>query len=143
MTEALEGAISAIVNVLSGVSGLRDVPVNPPESIGADTFAVVYPMSGTINIGPIGSRKALHVIAVDVLTTRTDLARDIQKLKPYIDTVADALISEVSDGGTLFTNTINTFGSLSYSWIQNADYGGVPVVGYHFLMNDVKILVNL
>lgn len=142
MSEALESAVEQIVTVLRSVSGLKNVPINPPEGMSYDTFAVVYPLSGTINIGPVGSRKALHVIAVDVLTRRTDLARNIATVKPFIDTVSDALISEVSVGGTLFGNTINTFGSLSYSWLTS-DYGGVAVAGYHFMMNDVKILVNL
>lgn len=147
MTEALESAVNQIVTVLSGVSGLKEVPVNPPEGISLDTYAVVYPQSGVVNVGPTGSRKTLHVIAVDVLTRRTDLARDFAIVKPLIDTVSDALLRQVSydsDGnaGGLFNNTIQTFSSLSYSWITS-DYGGVPVVGYHFLMNDVKILVNL
>lgn len=142
MTEALESAVTAIVGVLANVTGLRQVPINPPETMNAETFAIVYPQSGQIDIGPIGSRKALHVIAVDVLTKRTDLARNIATVKPFIDTVSNALIGEVSVGGTLFSNTINTFGSLSYSWVSS-DYAGVAVVGYHFMMNDVKILVNL
>ncbi len=142
MTEALESAVSAIVAVLANVSGLRQVPVNPPETMNVETFAIVYPLSGTISIGPIGTRRALHTIAIDLLTKRTDLARNIATLKPLIDTISNALVSEVSAGGTLFNNTINTYGSLSYSWLTS-DYAGVAVVGYQFLMSDVKILVNL
>lgn len=142
MSEALETAVDAIVAVLRNVSGLKQVPINPPEQLNVDTFAVVYPFSGSIDIGPIGTRKALHVIAIDVLTRRIDLARDIARVKPFIDTVSAALISEVSGSGDQFSDTIETFGRLSYSWLST-DYGGTAVVGYHFLMEDVKILVNL
>jgi hypothetical protein len=142
MTQALEGAVDAIVAVLRSVSGLKQVPINPPENISVDTFAIVYPFSGSVEISPIGTRRMLHVIAVDILTRRTDLARNIAALKPLVDTVSNALMTEVSSSGDVFSGTMDTFGSLSYSWITS-DYGGVGVVGYHFLMNDVKILVNL
>lgn len=147
MTESLENAVEQVVAVLSGVAGLRDVPVNPPEQMGAQTFAVAYPQSGKVELSPTGTRRSLHNIAVDVLTVRTDLARDIALVKPFIDTVPDALLRQVSydsDGnpGGQFAGSIETFASLSYSWMTS-NYAGVDVVGYHFLMEDVKILVNL
>jgi len=142
MTQALENAVDAIATVLRSVSGLRQVPVNPPETMSVETFAIVYPSTGSIEIAPIGTRTALHNIAIDVLTTRTDLARNIAALKPFIDTVANALMLEVSTGGDMFSSTIETFGRLSYSWVAT-DYGGVPVVGYHFVMEETKIQVNL
>ena len=140
--QALETAIEEIVKVLKSVDGLRQVPINPPETMNVETFAVVYPLSGSIDIGPVGTRKSLHVIAIDVLTVRIDLARDIARMKPFIDTVANALMKEVSTGGDMFTNSVETFSKLSYSWIAT-DYAGVSVVGYHFMMEDTKIQVNL
>jgi hypothetical protein len=142
MTEPLENAIEQIVNTLRTVSGLRNVPVNPPETMSYDVFAVVYAFSGSIDIAPIGSRKALHQIAIDVLTKRIDISKSIATLKPLIDTVSNVLLAEVSTGGTIFNNSISTFSNLTYNWVS-VDYGGVPVVGYHFMMVDVKILVNL
>lgn len=147
MAQAIETAIEEIVNVLSDVAGMKKVPINPPEQMNYDLFAVVYPESGSVDVSPIGTRESLHMIAVDVLTVRSDLARDIARVKPFIDLVSTALLSEMtydSDGtlGDVFNNSIDTFGTLTYAWIAT-DYGGTPVVGYHFVMEDVKIKVNL
>jgi hypothetical protein len=143
MPEALETCISEIVSVIRGVSGIQNVPLNPPSVMSYATFGLVYPSSGTFGIGPIGTNRGLHSIAIDILTKDVDIARSMAKLKPLVDPVANALIAEVSVGGDQFNNSISTFGSLSYNWIPLTDYGGVPVLGWHFLMNDVKILVNL
>lgn len=142
MAEAIETAVEEIVNVLRTVSGLRNVPINPPETMSYEVFAVVYPFSGTFDIGPIGTRKGLHQISVDILTKRIDIAKSIAILKPLLDTVSYALISQVSTGGSIFNNSIDTYSSLTYNWLST-DYAGVPVVGYHMTMIDVKIMVNL
>lgn len=142
MAEALETAVEEIVSVLRTANIVRNVPINPPENMNYETFILVYPFSGNIDIAPIGARKALHSIAVDVLVKRTDIAKNFATLKTLIDPVSNTLLAQVSTGGTIFNNSISTFASLTYSW-TSSDYAGIPVVGYHFLMIDVKILVNL
>lgn len=147
MTEAIETAVSEIVTVLRSVLDANSVPVNPPEQMSKDTFAVVYPERGSVDVSPIGTRESLHAISIFLLTVRSDLARDIARVKPYIDTISNALLSEMtydSDGnqGGIFNNSIDTFGSLTYQQVST-DYGGVPVIGYQFTMEDVKIKVNL
>src|SRR5574339_958952 len=126
MTQALENACEKIVGVLRNVSGIQNVPLNPPSVMSYSTFGLVYPYTGAINVGPIGSRKALHNISIDILSKDVDIARTIKALKQLIDTVSDALLSEVSDGGSQFTGSIETFARLTYSWIPLTDYGGVP-----------------
>lgn len=150
MAEATEGAIAEIINVLRTVSGIENVPLNPPSVMSYDTFGLVYPGSGRFNFGsPTGTRKGLHTISVDVLTKEIDVAMCIAKMKPLIDTVAMALGREVSydsDGnpGGQFRNTMETFEGPEYQMVLTpADYGGVPVVGIHFVLNNVKILTNL
>ena len=148
--QALEKCVREVTTILRTVSPFTNsnqVPVNPPETQSYTMFAITYPFSGVIDLGPTGTRKSLHSIAVDVLRKRVDLARDIEALKPLIDTVPLALIRQVSydsdsNPGQQFNQSISTFARLSYTWLQT-DYAGVSVVGYHFLMEDVKILVNL
>src|SRR5678815_191969 len=141
-TQALDNAINEIVTVLRAVDGLQSVPFNPTEQMSYSTFGIVYPFSGTFNIGPIGTRKGLHSIAVDILTKRTDIAKNFQTLRPLIDLVSYAILYQMSDGSRIFNQSIDTFNELTYQW-TSSDYGGVPIVGYHFLMTDVKILVNI
>lgn len=136
----IETICTEVVAGLRTVSGLKNVPLNPPEVMSYDTFGLVYPNSGSVQVGPAGTMKFLHNVAVDVLTVRSDMARDIARVRPLIDLVANKILSEVIPGGTFFNNAFNAFDSLQYSWIQS-DYAGLDLVGYHFLMIDVKVLV--
>lgn len=150
MSEAAESAISEIINILKEVPGIKNVPLNPPSVMSYSTFGLVYPFTGNFGMGePTGTKLGLHNVAIDVLTTKLDFARAIAQMKPYIDTVSMAFGREISydsDGapGSQFNNTIETFESIDYSWVPiGTDYGGVQVVGLHFIMNRVKILVPL
>jgi hypothetical protein len=150
MTQPAEGAIAEIINVLKTVSGVQNVPLNPPSVMSYKTFGLVYPGSGNYNFGsPTGTKRGLHNISVDILTVNMDIARCIAEMKPYIDTVALALgrqVSYDSDGnpGQQFNASIETFESLDYLWVPaGTDYGGVQVVGLHFTLNQVKILTSL
>lgn len=148
MPEPFEGAINRIIAVLRTVSGIENVPLNPPSVMSYQTFGLVYPSTGTFDASPTGTKKGLHTLSVDILSKDMDKARVIEKIKPFIDTVSMSLIRQVSydsDGnpGQRFNNTISTFESVTYSFIPEADYGGVPVTGYHFQMNGVKLLTSL
>ena len=148
LQRCIDVGIVPVLRTVSPFTHSNQVPLNPPNTVGYSTFAIVYPFSGNIDIGPTGTRKSLHNIAVDVLTKDLDLARATAGIKPLVDSVPLALIREVSydsdgDPGGRFLGTIETFGRISYSWIPQTDYNGVPVVGYHFVMENVKILVNL
>lgn len=150
MSQPAESAISEIVNVLRTVDGIKNVPLNPPTVMSYDTFGLVYPSTGRFTTGaPSGTKRGLHNIAIDVLTTNIDMARTFARMKPFIDTVSMALAREISydsngNPGDQFNNTIETFDDLDYSWVPvGTDYGGVQVTGLHFIMTDVKILVPL
>ena len=151
MTQPIDNCINKIVEVLLTVSPFtnsKQVPVNPPSMMSYSTFAITHPISGSIDIGPTATRKTIFNIAIDVLSKDIDLARTLQALKPLLDTIPNALIREVSydsDGnpGDMFSNSVSTFNRVSFSEIPLTDYGGVPVIGYRFTMEDVKILVNL
>jgi len=149
MTEPLENAINEIVTVVRTVTGILQVPVNPPETINVPVFALVYAESGDIGInamgqtslGSVGNRAAFHTVAIDILTTRSDLAVNLAFMKPFVDTVSAALLAQCSPGGGMFNSSITTFGRIHYEWV-NPKYAGVQYTGYHFTMNEVKILIN-
>lgn len=149
MSEAVELAIAAIATVVSGVSGIRQAPTYPNETQNVDPFAVTYVVDGRLEAGAIGTKRNLLNINVDVLIPQTDLARDLAKLTPFIDTISAALVGQVSGTGGRFGNTISTFDTLRYKYIGNVQYGdsasyaGVPMRGYSFTMENVKILVSM
>lgn len=148
MAQSLDTCITAVVGILRNVSGIDNVPLNPPSVMSYATFGLVYPSSGNFVATPTGTRRGLHTIAIDVLTKDTDIARAIARLRPLIDSVPAPLIAEVSYAsngavGGQFSNTIETFEEVTYTWIPLTDYAGIPVVGLHFAMTNAKVMVNL
>jgi len=136
-------AVAAIAAVVDGVSGVTLAPTYPRETMNESPFAVTYVITGEIDIGPIGTRKSLLSIAIDLLIPRRDIALDMETLLPFVDSIPNALLSEVSTGGDVFSGTIDTFGFISVEFIPSMDYGGVQHIGYNFVMNEVKILTSL
>lgn len=148
MAQSLDACITAVVEILRNVSGIDNVPLNPPSVVSYATFGLVYPSSGNFVATPTGTRRGLHNISIDVLTKDTDIARSIARLRPLIDSVPIPLIAQVSydSNGTVgaqFNSTIETFEEVTYAWIPLTDYAGVPVVGLHFVMTNAKVMVNL
>ena len=148
MTEAVDNACNEIVAILRNVPGIQNVPINPPSVMSYATFGLVYPFTGYFDAAPAGTNEGVHNIAIDILTKDIDIAKSLKTLKPLIDTVSLAFIRQVaydSNGnpGQAFNNSIETFIRLSYMWIPLTDYGGVPVVGFRFLMEGAKIHTNL
>jgi hypothetical protein len=144
----VNSAINQIVAVLRTVSGIENVPLNPPSVMSYTTFGLVYPSTGTFDANPTGTKKGLHNIAIDILSRDMDKANVINKIKPFIDSVSLALLRQISydvsgNPGQRFGDTISTFEDVTYSFIPEADYGGVPVTGYHFSMNNTKLLTSL
>ncbi len=146
--QPLENACMEVVEVLRNTGAFGQVPLNPPSMISYSEFALVYPSSGNMQIGEVGTRMNLHNIAIDILTKNTDLQRAISRIMPIIDIVGHACefqVSYDSDGnvGGQFNNSMDTFDRFTYSYIPLVDYGGVPVIGYHCVLENVKIRTNL
>ena len=136
-------AVAAIAAVVDGVSGVTLAPTYPRETMNESPFAVTYVVGGEIDAGPIGTRKSLLSIAIDLLIPRRDIALDMETLLPFVDSIPAALLTEVSTSGDIFSGTISTFDFITIEFIPSIDYGGVQMIGYRFLMNNVKLLISL
>lgn len=142
MTTNFVNAKTQIAYVISNVPGIHQAPVNPMETMNDYPFAAIYVATGNLGAGAIGTRKSLYNIAIDVLTPRLDLNRDLEILDPFIDSIPDALVAEVSGSGNRFSQTISTFTEITIQFIPMVNYAGVQMIGYRFVMVDVKILHN-
>lgn len=142
MANEFVNAKTQIANVIANVTGIAQAPVNPGETMNIFPIAAIYLADGNLGVGATGTRKSLYNIVIDILTNRMDLAHDLEILDPFIDSIPLALLAEVSDNGDRFSNTISTFTELRMNFIPNTEYAGVQMIGYRFIMVDVKILVN-
>ena len=140
MTSEILNACTAIAAVVGGVSGVKKVPAVPMENINEYPFALVYPMDGVINVGPVGTRKSLTNIFIDLLTVRRDINLDLTLMIPFIDSVSLALNSEISYSGDRFSGTIQTFENVRFEFLPIYPYAGPDMIGYRFIMENVKIL---
>ena len=135
-------ALDAVISVVSGISGIRQAPTNPTDNPSIYPFAVCYVMDGQLVNGAMGTRKHLVNIAIELLTARKDLARDMALISPYIDSISSALLAEVSDSGDRFGGTISAFEGINYELLPDVTYASVQMIGYRFTMTNVKILEN-
>ena len=142
MTQPFETALTQIASIIAGVSGIHQAPEHPGETMNDFPFAAIYLTTGTFGGGAVGTTKGLYNIAIDVLTNRMNLPNDLAILNPFIDTVPTALEAQISGSGQRFSNTISAFGDITIQFIPMVDYAGVKMIGYRFVMNDVKILSN-
>jgi hypothetical protein len=143
LTQEILNACAAVAAVVDNVSGINKVPSVPMENINEYPFALVYPANGNINIGPVGTRKSLNNIHIDLLTVRRDINLDLTLMIPFIDSVSAALNAEISYDGDRFSGTVQTFENILYEFLPFYPYAGPEMIGYRFIMENVKILVNL
>lgn len=140
MSEKLELALAQIALVVSGVSGIQQAFTYPRDEQNIFPFAAIYVATGNIGVGPIGTRKSLTNINIDVIKNRLDLGADLAILAPFLDTVPTALIAQISGTGARFNATISTFTQVNYVFVPVLEYSTVPCIAYRFVMQDVKIL---
>lgn len=140
MTQEILNACAAIAAVVDGVDGVKRAPGVPMENINDYPFALVYPADGEMNIGPVGTRKSLSNIFIDLLTVRRDINLDLTLMIPFIDSVTLALNNEISYNGDRFSGTIQTFEKVRFEFLPMYPYAGPDMIGYRFIMENVKIL---
>ena len=96
-------AIAYIQNLAGALDGVREAPDYPSGSIGVTPLFLAVPSSGEYTGLNRLLAKNRHVIALQLWVSRKDLARDVKLLTPYIDTISNMLLANVTLGGTVET----------------------------------------
>ena len=114
----LQAAIDDVQNTVAGLTGIRAAPHEPPESLNVYPFCVAYAGSGSWEYGPMGDKKGIQNIVLELHVARKDLARDIAAAMAYCESIPNAIMADPTLGGTV--NTISgpivyTFGALSWA----------------------------
>ena len=131
----LAQVIERVATVLASVPGIRRAPINPEEQMNVFPFGVVYPLDGESQFGTPGERLELDSIAVELHVARKDLPRDVQGALPFVDSIPDALMSDMIS--TQWANTIDTFESISWTF-GPLGWGGMDTLGFRFTISGVK-----
>ena len=143
MTQDFTTLITEVAEVVAAVSGITAAPANPQENLGRGVFALTYLMTASTEISETGTKMHLSVVAVDLLTPRTDLDRDMARLLPIVDLVDAALITEITTTSAFFDGAIDTYGILRWEFLPSYPYSGIECVCYRAMLEDVKQKINL
>jgi len=92
-------AIQALQDLTIALTGVREAPDYPPGSLGPTPTFLAVPVSGQYTGQNQDLAKNRHVIALQLWVARNDLARDVTTMLPYIDTVSNMLLKDVTLGG--------------------------------------------
>lgn len=132
-----------VAEVVAAVAGITSAPASPDENLGRGIFALTYLMTSTTEISETGTMMHLATVAVDILTPRTDLDRDIDRLLPIVDLVDTAFITEIVTPGAFFDGSIDTFENLRWEFLPVYPYSGIECIGYRAMLENMKQKINL
>ena len=139
-THTLEAAIPAIAAVVIATDAIKGTGLpadNQSEYPLAMTYVGDFQGGGDITQGLI----MYHNVYIDILAP---LEQGLQNIFPVfnaaIDELSTDLITEVVTDGGHFSNTIDTFESLTGYLLPDYPYGNIPMIGYRIVMNGVKLL---
>ena len=143
MTQQIDTACTAIAAVVASVSGVNAAPATPQDNINERVFALTYPMSAELDIGPLGTRGELWNVASDLLTPHSNTSQNLSALIPILVLVLTALNSEMVSGGDFFGGAIDTTATIRVEFLPFYPYSGVDCIGYRVTLEGVKLMVNL
>lgn len=134
---SIKTAIEGVIDLIGAVTGIRYAPDEPPDSVTVWPFITAFPGPGTHEYTAGSSsqeRLTLMTIVVQLHVARQDLARDYRELIPYADSIPNAIMSDLTFGGT-----VQTFGVIETDGLVPLAWGEQATLGYEFRITDVKI----
>lgn len=138
---SIQTAIEGVIDLVGAVTGIRYAPDEPPDSVSVYPFVTAFPGPGTHEY-TAGSatyeRLTLFTIVVQLHVARRDLERDYRELIPYADSIPNAIMSDLTFGGT-----VQTFGIIETDGLVPLRWGETDTLGYEYRITDVKIRTSV
>lgn len=131
----LQDAVYEIAASMREVSGVKNAPNEPPENTENFPFVAVFPGTGLIRAEGHGDKTGLHNIDIELHVKRKDLPIDIRIATPFINSIANQILSDRQNGNY---SHINTFGDITYEF-SPLMWGATKTLGYRITVNDVKL----
>ena len=131
MADELVNAIDELIELIREIPGIRSVMDEPSERSRDDVFVMIYPPDGSWGPLSAGMKKGLHNIQLGVYKNRKDLPRDMRRMLPFGDLVADKLLAS---GNTTWNGTIDNIlpgdgDQITYS-LGPVDYAELLLIGW-------------
>ena len=137
--EQVATQIKTYVATLTGIKESYDKPVG---QIGTgQVVVIVYPPSGTNELVTPGERESLETYMLRVLIPLGDIARNVDVLLPYVDSVPNLLWYKLVNDNQ-WNNMIDTFERIDHVFV-NPTIAGVEYIGVEFKVIRVKRHITL
>lgn len=130
----LQAAIADLQVKALAMSGIKEAPVQVPESTGEYPFVVTYPRSGSFELVSAGWGYLLATLYTEIHCSRQMLGPGITQALPYAELFPQSVMADPTLGGAVAAvNDLRfTFGELTW--------GGIGTVGFRWEV-DVKIMI--
>jgi len=125
---ALRDAIARLQSHAGALAGMKEAPIDPPESANQFPFAVSYMRSFSWKIESAGFSHAFVMLITEIHVARNVLPLDVQLALPFFEPFLRKLLADQTLGGTVdnIGGATGGFGSM--------EYAGHPTLGYQFVL---------
>ena len=137
MAYTLQAAIAKAQSYVLTLPGIRAAPAYPPDKLGAFPFAVAYAGPGRWVAGPAGAVRGLGTIVIEIHVGRGDLAKAVEVLMPYVESVPRLLVDRLWND-SYWGGTLETFEQISTTGVIASAWNAVPTVCLRFRVEGVK-----
>ena len=118
--------ITAIQDIVTGISGIREAPAEPPEELSVFPFAVCYPGTGEFEEKTAGCMVGEHIIRLEIHVARKYLRTDYLNVIDYVETIPLALLNNKTLNATVDINE-----RIRYSF-ESLGWNGMETIGWRF-----------
>ena len=129
----LQTVCEKVASICRTVGGVRSAPAIPQDGSAVFPLVVVFPGRGVLQTQSGGFMTALHDVVAQVHVARKDLAADMTALYPLMDKIPQAILSDVTLGGTC-----QTFDRIDYEMMQMS-WAGIETIGVQMTLVGVKL----
>lgn len=125
---ALRDAIADLQNKASSLPGMKEAPIDPPESVNQFPFAMSYVRGGTAHAESAGFGHAQVQLVTEIHVARTNMATDTQTALPFFEQFMSKLLADQTLGGF-----VDNIGDVEFLFGTMA-YAGQPTLGWQFVI---------
>lgn len=129
---SLTGAITQLQAHALSLSGVKDAPTYPPESIDIFPFAVAYLAEGNWS-RMTDFKKGIHTIFVEFHCNRGILPTAIQQATGFVDSFPNKILNEPTLCGEVDTILMDAGQPVKYQF-GKLDWGNEEHVGVRFII---------
>ena len=133
---AIQDVVDELAATIGAVTDMhkRRALEYPPDQIAQETAIIRLAPGGEWYVESAGSYRSLHNLIIEIYRPFKDLARDIEALMAYADSVPLAILADVTLGGSC-----DTYERLVPNGVTISSYAGVSMVLISWTLENIKI----